>query len=931
MADVICSRCGKALADATCPCPDCPPAADEKTLKITPSAAAIPDLPPEYLPAANDPRNHAGRLIRLRRLGRGGMGEVWQAWDKILRRVVAVKYLIDASDDDCRRLLREAQVAAGLEHDRILPVYEVSEDDRGPRLITKYIDGFTLDRAELTLRQKIQAMRAAAEAIAHAHGKGVIHRDLKPQNIMVEDSSSPGAAPRIYVLDFGLARQTRSASSLSVGGTIVGTPQYMSPEQAQGRPEDIDMRTDVYGLGATLYMLLTGVPPFNGEDPSQILYRVIHDDPIPPRRLNPALPRDLDTIALKCLEKDKARRYESAQALADDLGRWLEGESILARRASIAARFAKKVGKHPGVFSLVALLLIVLSSVAAVEASGRIRLDREIDELALRARDLESKQDYDEAIKCVQAIVAKDPARPAAAGRLRELELLRDRHRQKQEVESRRANARALLDSAVPLVSRYRDLSAELPALAHAAENLEKEIAPHASAEAKRPLWEARTRRDQAARELEEAFNQATTRLLQAFGMGVEPEREHARSRVASLYWERFEEAERRNDRRDMSTWKSLALFHDDSKKTIARRLDAPGKLSLETNPSGADVYLFRYVAGPDFRWIPQACTAQGVEVPGGTKRASSTEAYPLMVGDGNRIGRTPLRDLELPQGSYLALLVKEGFSDARVPVHLTRGRVVSETVPLYTSEQIGKGFVYVPAAPFWKGGDASAFGSGPWMEARVKRGFFMSTHEITMEEYRLFIEDVKTEEGNSAAFARVPRHESRRFFLLRPNGVTLSHADSRDKPVYGISWKDAAAYAEWRTRKEGGGVTYRLPTEDEWEWAARGADGRYFVWGDAFDWTWGKTGQARPGQAQPEIVGSFPFDESPFGVLDMAGSSGEYCQDAYDDGRTLCVLRGGSWSTSEPSLLRSAARIGWNKDHTALYIGFRIVRFPNE
>jgi formylglycine-generating enzyme required for sulfatase activity len=885
-------------------------------------------LPQEFAAVAADSRNHAGRLIRIKRLGRGGMGEVWQAWDKTLRRVVAVKYLLEAAEEDRRRFLREAQVAAGLEHDRILPVYEVGEDDRGPRIVTKFIEGQTLDLASLSLRQKAAAVRDAALAIAYAHRKGVVHRDIKPQNIMVEDSS--GENPRIYVLDFGLARQSSAHSSLSASGVIVGTPQYMPPEQAQGRPEQVDARSDVYGLGAVLYRLLTGVPPFTGDDPSRVLYRVVHEEPLPPRRIDPTLPRDLETITIKCLEKDKARRYSSAQDLADDLNRWLEGESILATRASLGARLAKKARKYPGVSTLLGLLLLVLAAVSAIWIREKARLDAEINALVRDAALHESRRHYDDAVKCLQAILAKDPSQTWASVRIREQELLRDQDRRQREIEAKRSQARELLASVDPLLARYDRIHAELPKLQAGVETLEKETPPHASVEEKRPLWTARVARDRLIHERTSVFHEVTTRLLQAFGFGVDPESGQARERLVRLYWDRFLDAERSNDRKDMTMWEGLVRLYDDPEKTYGQKLAAPGRLSLDSKPSGAVVYLFRYESGEDRRWLPKPCGPRGQKVEGGSKVESSSSAYPLLVGSENRLGTTPLRDIELPQGSYLLLIVKDGYADTRFPVFVTRDLQVQQVVELHASERIGQGFVYVSAGTFRMGGDPDAFGAGPHRIVRMSAGFFISKVEVTMEEYRLFIEDLHKSEGASAAFARLPRHEARRFFLLRPGGeVRMSRPETAQHAAFGISWNDAQAYCTWRTTKETGKAKYRLPTEAEWELSARGVDGRTYVWGDDFDWTWAKTAKSRKDVMQPEPIAGFPFDESPYGVLDMTGSAGEFCQDEYEGNPRLCVVRGGAWSASQPTILRAAYRDGWNRDQTAVYLGFRIIREP--
>ena len=279
-------------------------------------------VPEEVQIAAARAESDLGKFILVRLVGKGGMGEVHQAWDKELGRFVAIKLIPSPTEEERRRFVREAQVAAKLDHPNIVPVYDVGITERAAFIAMKFVQGTTLDRAPLTLRQKVTALRDAARAVAFAHHEGVIHRDLKPQNILVE---SPEASPKVYLTDFGLARQVSLETSLSVSGVVVGTPQYMSPEQALGRPKEVDERSDVYSLRATLYALLGGAAPFGGDDLLGTLRRVVEEDPHPLRLMNPSLPRELETIVMKCLEKEKTRRYAGPAELADDLDRWLAG------------------------------------------------------------------------------------------------------------------------------------------------------------------------------------------------------------------------------------------------------------------------------------------------------------------------------------------------------------------------------------------------------------------------------------------------------------------------------------------------------------------------------------------------------------------------------------------------------------------------------
>jgi tetratricopeptide (TPR) repeat protein/predicted Ser/Thr protein kinase len=309
-------------------------------------ATPPPRLPAEVEQAAADPARRFGKYILVRELGAGGMGVVYQAYETELRRTVALKFIRGVeAERDLERFLREAQLAATLSHPGIAPIYESGVHEGKHYFAMQFVEGRTLDQVlaaeeRPSVRRGVEILAAVADAVEYAHEHGIIHRDLKPANVMVD------ARGRAFVMDFGLAKSVRAGSSLTGSGLTVGTPAYMSPEQAQGDPARIGPRTDVYALGACLYQLATGKPPFDGENVVELLVDVVHRDPVPPRRANPKFPVDLETIALKALDKDPDRRYASAAEFAAELRRWMEGEPILARPAGPLSRFAKRVRKQ---------------------------------------------------------------------------------------------------------------------------------------------------------------------------------------------------------------------------------------------------------------------------------------------------------------------------------------------------------------------------------------------------------------------------------------------------------------------------------------------------------------------------------------------------------------------------------------------------------
>ncbi|MFN0245204.1 MAG: protein kinase domain-containing protein [Planctomycetota bacterium] len=296
-----------------------------------------------------------GRYRIVREVGRGGMGIVYEAHDLELDRRVALKVIAlppGAGAEMRQRFLREARAAARLSHPGIAAVYDASDE----AIAMQFVDGVTLaQHPRDDRRQLVRFVRDAALAVQAAHAQGVVHRDIKPHNLMVEDG-------RVLVTDFGLAKDLGLDAERSASGHVLGTPAYMSPEQAAG--SDVDARTDVYGLGATLYELLANRPPFVAPDTARLLRAVIEDEPRPIRHFVSDVPRDLELVVLKCLSKERARRYASARELAEDLTRWLDGAPVRARQASAWYRISKLVRRHPASLGAGAAVLLAFATFA---------------------------------------------------------------------------------------------------------------------------------------------------------------------------------------------------------------------------------------------------------------------------------------------------------------------------------------------------------------------------------------------------------------------------------------------------------------------------------------------------------------------------------------------------------------------------------------
>lgn len=307
----------------------------------------------------------------LEEIARGGMGVVYKARQSTLKRIVALKMILSgqlAGEEAVGRFYTEAEAAAKLDHPNIVPIFEIGQHQGQHYFSMAYVDGESLARklmaGPLPPRDAAQLMKKVADAITYSHIEGVVHRDLKPANVLVDKDGEP------RVTDFGLAKRIstqslagntqESVANLTTTGQILGTPSYMPPEQASGKTDDVGPLADVYSLGALLYCLVTGRPPFQAASPIDTLLQVLEREPVPPRQLNPGVPRDLETICLKCLEKDCGRRYQSAREFADELQRFLEGRPIAARPASKAERSWRWCRRNPVIAATSALAVASL-------------------------------------------------------------------------------------------------------------------------------------------------------------------------------------------------------------------------------------------------------------------------------------------------------------------------------------------------------------------------------------------------------------------------------------------------------------------------------------------------------------------------------------------------------------------------------------------
>ncbi|HLX61387.1 MAG TPA: WD40 repeat domain-containing serine/threonine-protein kinase [Planctomycetota bacterium] len=327
--------------------------------------AAANSLDTSTTPNAADPRTirYFGDYELLSEIARGGMGVVYKARQVSLNRTVAVKLILSgqlAGADDVKRFRAEAEAAASLDHPNIVPIYEIGEHEGNQYFSMKLIEGTSLAKQIPMLvkdpRGAVKLLATVARGIHYAHQRGILHRDLKPANILLDKQDHP------HITDFGLAKRVEHDSGLTQSGAILGTPAYMSPEQASGQSKRLSVAADVYSLGAIFYEMLCGSPPFKADSAMGVLMKVQTEEPRAPRQINPNLDRDLETICLKCLEKDPKRRYGSADAMADELERWLRGEPIQARPTTRVERTLKWVKRKPLAAAFIAVSVTALAA-----------------------------------------------------------------------------------------------------------------------------------------------------------------------------------------------------------------------------------------------------------------------------------------------------------------------------------------------------------------------------------------------------------------------------------------------------------------------------------------------------------------------------------------------------------------------------------------
>ena len=603
-----------------------------------------------------------------------------------------------------------------------------------------------------------------------------------------------------------------------------------------------------------------------GESREALYKQIMFDEPERPRHLNRMLPADLETVILKAIEKDPTHRYQSAQELADDLRRYLNDEPVWAKPQRPVVRAAKWVKRNKALATVgtVAIVLIAATAIGLV-THHRLSAQRQATSLLHDAQAARERGQLKEAHKLCAKALGLWPGLGEAQreiGRTEELMVRAEDDRRVAE-QKRKAQDKAL--KGLRLYQESRDLDRAIVEERGTVRQMRETIKGYDPPEKKAQLWQCEGQLEQMEQERAQFANEAEAHLLGALRLA--PDNALAKQTLADMYWERLLAASATRQKAHAARYAELLRIYDEEGR-YAARLKGDGTLEVQTTPPGASVTLYTYV-----------------------------EERPLLVARGERVlGESPVASFHLPMGSYLLIIKKEGFADTPCPVRIDRLEDESIHVNLYTPDEIGQGFVYVPAGQFLMG---SANGQDPEDSIREVEvdDFFIAKHELTCREYREFVNDLGRQDAKRAT-KHLPRYLPTKghYWALRdgkfiPDSKVIAPVEGPDYPIHSISLRDAQEYCAWRSRRDG--VTYRVPTAVEWEKAARGVDGRTFPWGDHLDpalcnmRSAGKRNKVVP-------VGRFRHDCSPYGVLDMAGNMRELC--AVPNAPGECVGKGGNF-----------------------------------
>ncbi len=763
------------------------------------------------------------RLLKGRWHREGGMGRVDEVFDELLtRRLIRKRPREERRDgvDNQRAFIYEARITAQLNHPNIVPLLDLGFDgDQGFYYVMPWVEGLTLNQVLTGLSRKkpdlqrrfglprlLQVFRTVCGALAHAHGMGVVHRDLHTGQILL------GRHGEVLVLDWGIAARlggiyqapespegvTSSAGSMQSGVTVLkgvhGVLRFQPPERLVSEPVEADPRQDVYALGMILYVLLTMEMPLRrrseGEpalEYHQYVRRSIGRFKRPSEQAWAPLDPVWDGICLRCLARYPEDRYADATQLFEAVDAALSDQEEQERRQQ--------------------------------------RADTALIDGARAARQLHQVQEV------------------ATATRLERLEL-------------------------------------------------EGKVAPHMPLEEKRVLWEAEDREQELRLEVARSF--AEVERCYELALSHDPSGSEARNSLADLYQERVRQAMEEGERTDQAYYMARLERYDNGGRMAA--LSSGGTLTIGGDPRGARVRI-----------------APLLEL---ERR--------LVPGEWRELGTTPLDSLALGAGRYQLEVLAEGRATARYAILAEAQQELRLWPRLPLASDIPEGFVYVPAGPCWIGGDPMAADAMPRQRVELS-GFAIGIFPVTFRSYLDFLNELELDEAEQ----RVAQDVDRSKLIVLQDGEwvtpekdhTGDHIEE-DFPIFAIRAEDAERYCDWASERDN--RRYRLPTRNEWEYAARGSDGRKFPWGDRFEAGYCWAAEIQKGRLSSAPIGRCQFDCSPTGVRDLSGGVGDWMADSTTHDKSRRNIGGGTWFAHK-NFTRLARRFGIEPDLRNTGLGFRL------
>jgi serine/threonine protein kinase/formylglycine-generating enzyme required for sulfatase activity len=860
------------------------------------SAAAAPAL-------AKDKYEVVGKL------GQGGVGEVLKVVDRDLKREVAMKMLLPQSasqEDSLIRFVEEAQATGQLEHPNIVPVHDLGVDGEGRLYFTlKYVQGLSLKKAfqarveggedGYSPLRMIEILISMCQALAYAHSKGIIHRDLKPDNVML------GKYGEVLVMDWGLAKvlgkekqqgsgagdsvrvmTSRSGddSSQTMEGSIAGTPAYMAPEQAEGKISELDQRTDVYALGAILYEVLSGRPPYEGAGALQLVRQVVAGPPPPLKHgasgFHP-IPRELKAICEKAMARRPEERYATASLLRDDLQAYLEHEPVSAAPDSALQSAAKWVRRNrrqvqTSAISVAAAVAIVFGAWFGYREWTIRGLLRDAGERLNTARASFQQ------LNAAPIVTDADPfAAQTAASAIGE----------------RNRVFRAGVNGAVEPLRRVLDIAPD------------NSRARLLLAEANMELWR------RALEEENTELARSHRREVERYAPMPSPFADELNGFGSVKFALDSPDAEA-----FLFTFEMLRARGKDGNELPARLIPVPyDAVKMEPDHTFLEAERKREEAGAILPSMQQRHTI-----------------FNLDASSAARVGKGHVAIEKLPPGSYMLFVRAPGRIDVRVPFRMARSGKIDRRIELPRTEDAPPFFFYMAGGEVIVGG-ATAGAPAP-RSIQIEPAFIFHD-EISMGEYAEFLHALVHAGRNAEAQQRLPKDFGRSLATLNAAG-NLVPADGSDwkpfakSPVRGVSYSDAMAYVGWRSQRDG--LAYRLPKDWEWEAACRGADARTYSWG-------GQPGKglAVVTQGYGDMGNKMSWqwenykDESPWGIHNLAGGAAEWTMSQYDPYAKpqdpvfgQLAIRGNAWALP-PVGLECAFRTSGLPDYFHPTIGFRL------